>query len=357
MKEISLKENIKKTLHIVKIIYASSKRYLYVFLLQTIFTSLFPYVVIFFTYLIIDGIVYEAPKSEIMLYVYLMIGINLFIGVIRYLLNYLTQVYSVELEYHKDSKIASKTFELDYALVEDTETMKLIEMAEEGCRGNGGFKAYCEYVLSGMLSSMLSIVYGGFLLLGILVVKETTDTSLMMRVLNSPWSALIILGGLLIPYSLSKYVMKKNNEKSYKTMMYNIEANRRHSYFVQICHNYKYGKDIRLFHMQGMFLNMMKELRAAADTHWREYAVYSTKMMAISILGNKLLALVAYVFVGLKAMYGLISVGNVVAYVAAITLLSQAIDTIIERYSKLHLYNNYLDNYFTYLNLKSTKEY
>ena len=78
--------------------------------------------------------------------------------------------------------------------------------------------------------------------------------------------------------------------------------------------------------------------------------------MAISILGNKALFLIAYLFVGLKALYGLISIGDVVAYIAAILILSQAINTIIERYSKLHLFNTYLDNYFTYLNMKSKKE-
>ena len=85
--------------------------------------------------------------------------------------------------------------------------------------------------------------------------------------------------------------------------------------------------------------------------------MFKTRMMAISIFGNKTLALIAYMFVGLKAIYGLISVGNVVAYVAAITLVSQAITSLVERYSKLHLFNNYLDNYFTYLNLTSKKEY
>jgi ATP-binding cassette subfamily B protein len=348
---------MKKTKNVVKIIYATSKKYVYVVVLQSIFASIFPYIAIFFTYLIIDGIVNEIPKVEILSYVYLMIGLSLIVGIISNVLRYINQVYSVELDYHLESKIASKTFELDYALAEDTNTMKMIEMAEEGCHGNGGFKSYCEYVLRGMLSSILSIIYGGFLLAGLVVVKDTNDTSLIIRVLNSPWSIFIILIGLFIPFTISRYIMKRNNKKEYEIMLYNISSNRKYSYFLQLCNNYKYGKDIRLFNMQDMFLNMMSESRRKAEIHWRSYSIYNTKMMAFSILGNKLLALVAYIFVGLKALYGLISVGNVVAYVAAITLLSQAINTMIERYSKLHLFNNYLNNYFTYLNLKSEKEF
>lgn len=357
MNEISLIENLKKTIHIIKLIYGTSKGFLYVFVLQSIFSSLFPYVSIFFTYLIIDGIVDNIPQSDIMVYVSWMIGINLVIGIIRNVLKYRNEVYSVELDHNLDRKISIKTFELDYAMIEDNETMKLIEMAEEGCRGNGGLKYYCEYVLSGILSSILSIFYGGFLLLGLFIVKDTNNTSLIVRILNTPWSTLILLFGFLMPFTISKYVMKKNNEKSLEVMMFNIEGNRKYSYFNQICSNYKYGKDIRLFHMQDMILDRMREFRVNSEIPWRKYSIYNTKMMALSILGNKALFLIAYLFVGLKALYGLISIGDAVAFIAAIIILSQAINTIMERYSKLHLFNAYLDNYFTYLNMKSKKEY
>ena len=357
VKKISLKENIKKTIHVIKVISGVSKKYLFVFIFQSILSSLFPYIAIFFTYLIIDGVVNTLPKADIMIYVYWLIAISLFIGIVRNMLSYLNQVYSVELNYNLDSKIASKTFELDYAIVEDNNTMKLLEMAEEGCHGNGGLKAYCEYVLSGILTSIFSIIYGGVLLVGLFLVKDTNDTSFMARILNSPFSIVILLIGLIISFLVSRYVMKKNNEKSFEVMMFNIDGNRKYAYFNQICNNYKFGKDIRLFHMQDMFLNRMKEFRENVEIPWREYSIYNTKMMAISILGNKALSFIAYIYVGLKAMYGLISVGNVVAYVASIALVSQAVNMIMERYSKLHLFNNYLDHYFTYLNLKSKKEY
>jgi len=354
---MNFKKNIKETINVLKVINTSSRKYLFVFILQSIFKAIFPYVTIFFTYLLIDGIVDNIPKSELLNYVYWMIGINLFIGLVRNYLNYLNENYSIELIYNLDNKIALKTFEMDYALLEDNETMKMMEQAEQGCNGNGGIKAYCENILSGIISSVLSLVFGVFLLLGLLKVNDIQNTNSLVTFLNNPWSAIIILIALFIPGLVSRYIMKKNNKKSYDIMMYNINGNRRFGYFYQICSNYKYGKDLRLYQMQDMVTGIMASERAKADTLWRGYCIYNTKMMAFSILGNKLLILAAYLFVGLKAMYGLITVGNAVAYVAAITLLSLAITSIIERYAKLHLFNKYLSNYFTFLNLKSTKKY
>ena len=276
MKDISLLGNLKKTINVIKVIYASSKGFFFVFIGQAIVTSVFPYVTIFFTYLIIDGIVDNISKTELMSYVYWMIGLNLALGIITNILTYYNSVYSVELNYNLDNKIASKTFELDYALIEDNETMKMIEMAEEGCNGNGGTKYYCEYVLSGILSSVLSIVYGTILLSGLLLVVQTTNNSILVNILNNPWSTLIIIFGLFIPAIISKYIMKKNNERSYEIMMLNINGNRKYGYFMQICRNYKYGKDIRLFHMQDMFIDKMTNFRLDAEKPWREFSIYKT---------------------------------------------------------------------------------
>jgi ABC-type multidrug transport system fused ATPase/permease subunit len=138
MRNISLKENIQKTLHVLKVVSESSKGYLMVFILQAITMSIIPYISIYFTYRIIDGVVEQLPGNEIMMFAYLMIGSNLVLAVITNILEYYNSVYSVELRYNLDTKIASKTFDLDYELLEDNETMKMIQLAEEGCNGNGG---------------------------------------------------------------------------------------------------------------------------------------------------------------------------------------------------------------------------
>ncbi len=357
MKEFNITTNINKMIKVLKVIKLSSKGYFYTFILESIVKSIFPYVSIFFTLLILDGIVDSLSLSTILSYVYWMIGLNFFLGIVTNILGYYNKVYSVELSYNLDSKIASKSFEIDYALLEDNETMKLIEMAEEGCNGNGSPKQYCEEVLGSILSSVLTVVYGATLLSGLLIIQETTDNSVPVTILNSPWSAIIIVVAILIPTIISRYVMKKTNKQSYDIMMYNIDGNRMMGYFLQVSANYKYGKDIRVYNLQEMFVEKMMEIREKADERWREFSLFRSKMLATSILGNKALTLIAYVYVGLKAMYGLVSVGNVVAYVAAITLLSQAITSIVEKYSRVHLFNKYLENYFTYLNLQSTKEY
>jgi len=357
MKNIKFSDNIKKMFRILKIVFQTSKGYFLSFISEAIFMSIKPYVSIFFTYLLLDGLIDGVPNNTIYLYIGLMIGLNFIIEGILKLVKYFKAHYVIELNYNLERKIAMKTFRMDFAHAEDKEVMMLIQKAEDGMNGNGGLPSYCEYVIGGSLMSILSIVYGFVLLTGLLNTVTLTNPSRILSILNSPYSALILLVALFVPSIISRFVMIKDNKKSYDVMIGNIDGNRRASYFFQICSNYKFGKDIRLFGMRDMIIESMQDQKNSVDNNWRGYVKFNIKMLFYTYFGNQFLAFIAYVFIGLKAMYGLISIGSVVSYVASITLISRSINTLVTRYSKMHLYNNYLDNFFTYLNLESKQVY
>jgi ATP-binding cassette subfamily B protein len=356
-KEINSKKNLLDTIKILRVIYRMSKGYFYTFVIQTLIKSVFPYITIVFTYRIIDGIIDNIPETSIMIYVYWMIGLNLLLGLLDHVNNYFHESYLQELNYTLEKNIALKTFTMDYVQAEDNEVMDLIQKARDGSNGNGGIPAYLDNHISGILSGLLSIIYGVLLVLPMMTSKPTTDTSLLVSILNHPLSIFILVVVLFVPTIVNYTNMKKDNKKSYEVMIGNIDNNRRFGYFYQVCSNYKYGKDIRLFNMQEMILETMRDDKYNVETNWLGYVIFNVKLMAYSILSNQFLTFIAYAYVGLKAYYGLLTIGNVVAYVGAITLISTAITNIVRLYSKIHLFNDYLANYFTFLELESKKQY
>lgn len=357
MKKISFVNNVKKTINVLKLMTRLSKSYVISFVFRAISDSILPYVSIFFTYKIIDGIIMNSPANVIMANVWWMISLTLVISIIGRIAYYTNVAHGIEMNYRLDEMIAKKTYELDYKQLEDNDVMQLIEKAKEGCNGNGGITLYTDYVLTGMLSSILSIIYGAILLSGLFVAKELTISTVLSRFVNNPLSGFVLLLAFIIPLSLSFFVMKKDNKYSYDIMMKNIDGNRKLGYFYQIIGNYKYGKDIRIFGMKDMIYETMTCDKYSVESNWRGYSNFSSRIMALPVLGNKILSFIVYMYVGIKAYYGLITVGNVVMYVGAITLISTGITAILERYAKMHLYNNYLENYFVFLNLKTEKQY
>ena len=145
------------------------------------------------------------------------------------------------------------------------------------------------------------------------------------KFLNHPLSISIIVVTIIFVALSSLILAKKDNKLSYDCMLKNIDGNRKFGYFYSLCVNYKYGKDIRLFHMQPLIINMMKDKKFSVDSNWRKYATKSIQWKIVLILCSKLLLFISYLYVGLKAYYGLISIGSVVSYVSAITLLDSSI--------------------------------
>ena len=357
MNKVSFKSNVSKTIKVLKLMFRISKKYMYTFLVRAISRSVIPYISIFFSYKIIDAIILGQSKNEIMQYVYLMIILDLFFGVMYKVALHLNRAYANELEFTLDRKIAMKTFELDYTQVEDNEVMQHIEKALEGSNSNGGLESFTDAALEGLLSSSLSLIYGTILLISLFFAKDTEYNLLIVRIINHPLSFLIILVSLVFPTLISLEVKIKNNKKSYNTMMGNIESNRKSRYFYEICSNYKYGKDIRLYNMQGMMRDEIEECKLLVEKTWKGYTIYSSLTNSLVIFGNKILTLIAYLYVGLKAYYGLITVGNVVVYVGAITLISMGVTNMITCYSSLNLFNTYLEHYFDFLNIEPKMNY
>ena len=357
MKSSGLKDNIKKMFHILTIVYQLSKGYFYTFIIDGILRSLTPYVNILFTYLIIDGIIDHIPTQAILLNVYWMVGLNLGIGLLQKYTHYLRTQYVLEMNYKLDEKIAIKTHEIDYAQAEDYDIMNLIKQAKDGSNGSGGLQTYCEYVLGDMLISILSIIYGIILISRMFSKATISSNSWFIQFLNTPYSISMVVIALVISASISIYAVKKDNQKSYDVMMGNIEGNRRADYYFRIASNYQLGKDIRIFGMRSLIIEYMKDKKNSVDANWRSYVKFSIRLMILAYFGNFILVSTAYMYVGLKAIYAMITVGQVVSFVASITLISRSINDFLIRYSKMFFLNQYLEHYFTFLNLESNITY
>ena len=86
-----------------------SKGYFYSFLADSFFRSIRPYVTIIYTYLILDGLIDKIPQSQLLTYVFWMVGLNVVLEIILKILNYSKAKYLIELDFNLENQIAIKT--------------------------------------------------------------------------------------------------------------------------------------------------------------------------------------------------------------------------------------------------------
>jgi len=342
----------KRVLHVLSFAWGLSPAFVLLNILYFLLKSFFPYVVIYCSARIIDAIIAGQGASEIMMIVYWMISIDLVVGLAMKGITELLATIYAKLSVLVSKRLSAKTFSLSYEQIEDQETMRLIEMAAEGSNGSGGLDAFMSNI--GMaVEGLSSLVYSCFLLKGLFATGVATRNDGWTAFLSNPWSALVVFGGVILAFVLAIPLTRRDQKESYKTMMANVESNRQYSYFYETSLDYVYGKDIRLFRLDRLILGLQRDEKYSINKTWNGYVHLVTSLMILIAFFYGCLSFIAYGFLGLKALYGLLSVGSAVSYAGAVTLMSDGIKNIVTGLVGSGLNANYLQNYFLYLALPS----
>jgi ATP-binding cassette subfamily B protein len=175
--------------------------------------------------------------------------------------------------------------------------------------------------------------------------------------LNNPWSSLVLFGTALLALAASLPLVNLSNRLSYKALTENVEGNRRFGYFYNVCTDYEMGKDIRIFHMQKMLTDLQKNDKYGVNVTWEKFYKADVGIQIVIAVFFAFLSFVAYGYLGLKALYGLVSVGSAVAYAGAVTLLALGVEDIISGLVNVSLNADYLQNYFIYMALPNSLTY
>lgn len=347
----------KNLIQVIKLGKKICPQYLISAFVKSIFNSVWPFVNIIFSYLILDALIDNAPKETIYLYIGLLVGLNFVISAGVKVCLYFTNKYNNVISYRIAKAISDKNYTLDYEQAEDSEIMDLLQKARDGSNSNGSLGYIFTVLFDNVLAPVLQIVYAIVLLSGLFISHTLTSTDFLAKFVNNPLSSLVIVVTMALVTTISIVLTRIDNKASYKAMLANIEGNRKFSYLYSICANYQYGKDIRLFGMQDMIMSIMTDKKNSVDDNWRKYSFLDIKLQILSTVFAKVLLIVAYLYVGVKAYYGLISIGNVVSYVSAITLLGTSINKFLGGFVMAQHQASYLKHYFTYLNLPSKMTY
>jgi ATP-binding cassette subfamily B protein len=345
-----------KNNRVLKFIWSLSPWYFLSYVFYFLLESLFPYIPIYGGALIIDAIIAKKALNDIMFIVYLMIGAALVVGVLRLFFKDLLAAWDNKILSQISHKMSHKTYELPYSQLEDNKTLRLMKAADEATNGSGGVPSYM-FNLGQIIQGLSNLVYSCLLLKGLFIKGTPRVDDGWSSFLNNPWSTLVLVAVVVAALVGSLPLLSYANKKAYQAMMDNVEGNRRFGYFYQVCGDYQYGKDIRLFAMQDLLLTMQGSDKYGVNKTWEKFAKLNIRVQIFVAIFYAAMSFTAYGFLGLKALYGLISVGSAVAYAGAVTLLATGLETIISGLISAGLNADYLQNYFLYLTLPTPRKF
>ena len=164
-----------------------------------------PFIQIYFSSLILDGLLRLDSFDSIFRNVLIMIGLDSLLVLIRWRLEGINWVKKHELTQKINKMLTDKTMEIDFDILEKHETLDMLKKAKDGITTTGDIRSFCDN-LAGIIEKLTTIVYSVVLLIPLFIPKvleETAGLSSLCVFLNQ-WYSIFIMNNLFRLIKISK---------------------------------------------------------------------------------------------------------------------------------------------------------
>ena len=337
----------------LKMTHSLNKKYIPLVVLGKILAVSQLYVSIIMGSMILDMVIGRQAVSEIMRLVFIMVISTALLIVGWWGVENVLRVMERELISKMRQAIVEHCMTLDYEVLEKKETMEMIQKAGDSINSGGGIGNFY-YNLTAFIEYFISIITSIVVLLP-LFVPTSEKVSGLTGFLNGWYSGLILMCILIVSVVYRYLLARRMSRIGQMQFEKNIDLNRKFAYFFNLIFRYQKGKDIRLYHMQDKVLNGVVENAKEIENNGQWMAKEERPYIIWKSVINYILLLSTYVYVGLKVICRLISLGNVMKYVAAITRMSDSLGSMMESYNALQIKGKYTSYYYDFLNIKNEK--
>lgn len=302
--------------------------------------------------LVVDGIVAKDSEEKLVKLALVLVVANMLAALIQWGIDKVLIVKRRRVENGITVAMAKKSITMDYQVLENSATQDMVKRIEEGENYSGGINNYCA-IISNVFRYIISFIYAIFVLVPLFLAKVERDTALTF--VNSIWVNIIVIVAFVLivvcVYRLTIRLNKRQNEYFEE----GVQSNRRFGYFSSYINDYAKGKSVRIFQMFPLISEKRHEyellVRDIGSRQAREFIKINSFEQVISFLCQ----ILCYGYVGMKAIGGAITIGEMTLYVGVIINLYSYVTSGMSIVSFVLLISQYLCNYVEYLELPNEK--
>ena len=316
-----------------------------------------PFVSIYFSSLILDGLFRMDSFESIFKNVLIMLIIDAALVLIRWGLELINWVKKHELTQKINKMLVDKTMDLDFDILEKHETLDLYKKAKDGIQTGGDIRVFIDN-LAGLVEKVSTIVYSLVLLVPLFIPRAAGEVGALSGLgyfLNQWYSFVVMVVVLAVHVFMSYKTNKKSSELQMEFFEKNISYNRYFGYWFNLIFDYSIGKYIRLYKMQKLMTKRVQETNDMLEAEGNNWINKDIKISMVPLVSQCFMQLASYAFVGLKAVFGLISAGKCIMYVSSYTRLVESITGISTNFVQLKMESQYLSFFYDYMEIQNKR--
>jgi len=322
--------------------------------IRAIVESLPIFVNIYLAALLTDRVVDQAPWQRLVEPAAIMVTLHLFLALLSGLLNRFINMMKAEFDHRYEMGLSLKIIDMDYASVENPETHRLREKINEVRNMNDGGIWRLIHSSYELIRNLCGIIFSVSLTFSLFTLGGGDGLSGIFVFVASPLFSILLGLGILGNVWVGMYANATVTRKMYTILNGMIPLNRLFFYYVNnYISTYHAGKDIRIYDQQGLIRSEWMALMDGAKTTLGKLSRNKMKYSGMTTFSTVIISTIIYVFVGLKAMAGLFSVGYIIRYIGSINEFTNAFTGFMNQLATLRANNENLKIYFNFFNIPS----
>ena len=342
---------------VLKLVHRLCPSFLPLLISMKLMQAAIPYVNIVGSSVLIDAMLRKRGFEEIFPFVLWILGLNFGLNILCWGIDKLVNIRKYMLADQIQKMISEKGLTLDYEILEKKETVECIEKAREGMNCNGDITIFCDRIAS-MLGVVADIIYAAVLFFPVFLTVGSGTVSAFYRFVESYYGSIalnLILVGQLVFLGWSQRRMGQLQKEAFDI---NVDSNRFYGYFMSFLSNTDNsgkGKDIRMY---GISDTVIGRYRSNSERMLDIFIRVGKRIEKYSVINeccSTVYTIASYVYVGVKAGLGLISIGSVARYVGAFTKFSAALGSLVGTYMNVSICAQYLAYFEDFMEIKNQK--
>lgn len=348
-------KKIKTVFSAFKEMHRLEKRLLPTSIVVAIVTAVMPFINIWFTSKIIDLLDVGTSMSDLAVYIGLAVGINAVLFFINYFLGDIYFMFR-SLMYNKElQNISAKLFKAEYQKLESSDFKELIHKHSEA--QDRVFSSFVQFswMMRDFISGAVTLIISVIIIIPLLKIgfTKTGDTYF-----ESPVFLLTIFGAIAIMAVIILIVATQMNKAWFKAGDEYSRLDRIFYYFLNIFSDYNTGKEIRLYKEQNLIEHTATDkLLTDGEKLLKKASLHTAKSSSFVAILGAVVGFGVYLFIGIKGLLGLFSIGSLVLYCGSFMQIINGIMMMANTFGKLQEIIPLAKCYFEILDTKDDMEY
>lgn len=313
-----MRKNLKVIAGGIRLIEGLAPGFLPCCVLQACMTALSPFINIYLSAALVNGLLAGWDMARLLEGVLLMAVLNLVCGGLGAWMERLVNVKQNVLFQQYDWRLDSKMMELSFQEVESYEVQALRERIRQMANVNGMGLWNLVNPVKALVNSVFTILFAVAIFCEIFVQcgpGAGALTGFFCSVWASAGLAALILGNVCV----NLYTVSRSTKKVFAAYAGLVPINQVYSYYLEnYIDTYHSGKDIRLYRQGDLIRSEMGQLLERGRTPMKRLKGIEFRYSGLGSLAGFAMNLSIYLTVGMRALAGLFPVGSIVQYVGGI---------------------------------------